>query len=121
MDSFCIKLNDLRFFSKIGVFSQERVVGNEFKVDCHLEYDASGFIPEDLDSTISYAEIYELIAAEMKKESLLLETVAKRIFDTLRTHWPEIYEGSVEITKLSPPIAGISGNCSVKYFYKKEG
>lgn len=113
---FTIKLNGLRFFAKIGVIPQERVAGNEFTVNVELVCDASNFIPENLDTTISYADVYEEIDKIMRQERMLLETVAEEIADTINLRWPKIKSTKVEITKIAPPISGISGNCSVEYY-----
>lgn len=117
---FQIRLNNLRFFSHIGVSEQERKVGNEFSVNITILYSAEKFIHEDLSSTISYADVYDLVDREMKKEALLLETVAKHITLNISNQWQECVEIETEICKIHPPITGIIGNCAVKYFYKKK-
>ncbi|MDE6339803.1 MAG: dihydroneopterin aldolase [Muribaculaceae bacterium] len=63
-----IKLKDLLFHSLIGVEEQERIVGNEFRVNVELTYSADHFENENLESTISYAEVYALVEEEMRKE-----------------------------------------------------
>lgn len=112
-----INLSRLRFYSRIGVFEQERVVGNEFEVSVTLEYEASNFKMESLDSTISYADVYEIIREEMGKEWLLLESVCAEISNRIKRQWPLITQGKVEITKLAPPIKGIMGTCGVEYIF----
>lgn len=114
-ERFVIRLHDLRFFSRIGVFEQERLVGNEFLVNVEVEFFASAFIEENLATSISYADIYEEVKEMMAREWLLLETVAVRIQQALSARWPEIESGSISIQKLSPPIPGIQGTCGVEY------
>ncbi|MDE6296373.1 MAG: dihydroneopterin aldolase [Muribaculaceae bacterium] len=114
---FRIKLIELRFFSKIGVFKQERKVGNTFIINISVDIDASSFHPEDLNSSISYSDLYEVVDAVMKKEWLLLETVAKEIKTKFLSQWPQIKGGKIEITKQDPPIAGINGSCGVEYIF----
>ncbi len=116
---FNIKLRDVRFHGHIGVFPQERLVGNDFKVNLSVKYKASCFKTEDLDTSISYAEIYEIVKARIGQESLLLETVAKEITEEISARWEIVEEISTEIVKLYPPITGIDGECAVEYFYKK--
>lgn len=94
---------------------QERIVGNEFSVDVRIDADASDFIDECLDSTISYADVYEIIAEEMSESHLLLESVTKKIADKIIEKWDIAKHANVKITKLAPPIAGIVGSCSVEY------
>ena len=117
MEYFNIRLNDLRFFSKIGVFEQERKVGNEFLMNVEVKISASSFVEEDLESSISYADIYAEIKDIMDREWLLLETVAKKIKDKLTVRWPQIEGGKISIDKMAPPIIGIDGRCGIEYLF----
>lgn len=116
---FEIRLNDLHFYSHIGVSDQERKVGNEFSVDISIRYSANEFIDEDLSTTISYADIYDIIKQQMNRDANLLETIAKSITSEISKRWNTCFEIQTEIYKINPPISGIIGNSSVKYFYKK--
>lgn len=116
---FNIKLRDVKFFAHIGVSPQERSVGNEFKVNLSVKIDSYCFKSEDIESSISYAEIYEIVKNKMSQEAMLLETVAKEITEEISERWEKIEEISTEITKLYPPVSGIEGECAVEYFYKK--
>lgn len=115
MGSFLILLDDMRFYSRIGVFGQERRVGNEFSVSMRLRVDATAFRNECLDTTVSYAHVYELVRARMGEEWLLLESVAKTIADDIHNRFENVTEACVRIDKLAPPIAGIQGTCGVEY------
>lgn len=116
-DIFKIQLIDLRFFSRIGVFKQERTVGNEFIVNIEIDIDASSFQSEDLNSTISYAYLYGEVEKIMKKEWLLLETVAKEIQIVYIKRWPQIIRGKINIVKQAPPIPGIDGKCGIEFIF----
>ena len=115
METFIIRLEDIRFFSSIGVAEQERTVGNEFSADIAVEYDASMFDSENLSSTISYADLYEILKDLMSDSWLLLESVAYECADRIITRWPTVQKIAIKITKLSAPITGIQGKCSVEY------
>ncbi len=119
-ETFRINLNDLRFYSRIGVSDQERKVGNEYVVNVSVAYDASLFQEEDLDSSISYADIYEEIKEEMRIERLLLESTALHISKRISERWEKVEEISVKIDKSAPPVIGIAGNCGIEYFWKKD-
>ena len=90
MECFVIRLNDLKFYSRIGVMDQERVVGNEFVVDVEIRYPADqfSFSMEDLCTTISYADVYEMVACRMAQSWMLLESVAKAMSDDLHERYP---------------------------------
>lgn len=133
MNLITIELNGLRFFSRHGVLPQEAAAGNEFIVDLSLDTDATQLenmvdaIPESavadttpyesLDTTISYAEIYEVLAEVMACRSQLLETVAIRAAEALQTRFPAIIAGRIRLTKPAPPIPNFTGAASVTYSF----
>lgn len=117
--SFCIFLENLIFYSRIGVGEQERLVGNEFSVTVKVWYDAAEFVEENLDTSISYADIYEEVKDVMKEEFLLLESVAVAISERISNRWLQVTEMNVKIVKHKPPVSGIIGDCGIEYFWKK--
>lgn len=116
---FKISLRGLRFFSFIGVADQERTVGNEFEVGVEVHTDAAGFEYENLETSISYADIYDEVAAVMQEKHLLLESVAKKIAEKISTRWGIVNRVEVSVNKLSVPIAGMQGSAEVKFFIEK--
>lgn len=114
---FRIKLIDVRFFSKIGVFEEERIEGQNFILNLTIDVASSRFVEEELESTISYADIYQEVKIIMSNEWLLLETVAVQIRNALLKRWPQILRGSISIVKVNPPIEGIEGSCGIDYFF----
>lgn len=116
---FKISLNNLRFYSRIGVSEQERTVGNEFEVTVSVIVPADGFEYENLETSISYADIYEEVAAIMRGEYLLLESVAKKIAEKICSRWEGVKRAEVSVSKLSVPISGMQGTASVEFFIEK--
>ena len=115
MQGFTIRLRGLRFNARIGVFPQERAVGNDFEVNVELRLDASGFESENLDTSISYADVYRIVERRMSVEWRLLESVAKAIGDEIAETYPQTLCVRVAIAKLALPIAGIQGDAEVEY------
>ncbi|MDE6576845.1 MAG: dihydroneopterin aldolase [Muribaculaceae bacterium] len=115
---FEISLNNLLFHSRHGVFPQETIVGNVFVVDISVRIPFNESIAEDkLDSTVSYADIFEIISEEMNQPRKLLETVALSIKNRLLKAFPEIKGGKITICKSQPPIAHFSGNACVSLIF----
>lgn len=113
-----ISLNRLRFYSYIGVSEQEQSVGQEFEVDVRIYIESNSLIEDDnLEGTISYADIYEIISETMDKRRRLLESAAIEISNAIKNRWKEIARGEVSIKKCQPPITGMSGNATVKTFF----
>ena len=51
----------------------------------------------------------------MGETRLLLESAAKVIAVEIKARWKCVLDVKVRITKMSPPITGIRGVCSVEY------
>lgn len=109
-----VNLENCRFFAQHGVMRQEQVSGNEFEVNISVRYLVNGPNDDNPDSTISYADLYEIAKCEMAKPRKLLETVARAISDRIEESWHWIEDVTVEIRKITPPIPGITGSASVK-------
>ena len=102
-----IELKNMRFFAHHGIFSQETVVGNEFMVNLHIEADLSKACKTDnIDDTINYAGVYELVKSEMLKPSQLMENAAYRILERIKASFPQIVHLEVRMAKMNPPVGG---------------
>lgn len=113
MESY-IELEQVRFFAYHGVMPQEKVVGNHFEVNLRVKTNFEAAINEDLlDNTISYADLYEVVKAEMMIPSDLIEHVAGRILHALTARWEAIDAIDLKVSKLNPPIPGEIGKASV--------
>lgn len=102
-----IKLNDMRFYAYHGVLKQETKVGNYYVVNIHIDADLSYACNSDnVEDTINYAIVYDLVKAEMQKPSKLIEHVAMRIYTSIKSEFPQIINLEVRLAKNSPPIRG---------------
>jgi dihydroneopterin aldolase len=59
---------------------------------------------DDLDGTVSYADVFEAVKSEMEVPSKLLEHVALRIARRLLTDFPLIEEVKIKLEKRNPPM-----------------
>ena len=114
MMEFEICLKNLLFYAYHGVLDEEKKIGNEFKVNLSVFVPCRMDIEKDcLDSTISYASLFEIIKEEMSKTRNLLEKVAFDIVEIIKERYPAIIRGKIEIEKIHPPIPGMLGSASV--------
>lgn len=98
-----INLKDVRFFARHGVYPIEQEQGNTFIVNITLRGDFTRAVEsDDLEDTISYAEVYEVIEEVMNVPSKLLEHVAGRIHQSVMAAFPQIISLRVEISKTAP-------------------
>lgn len=101
-----ITVRDIEIYASHGVGEQERKVGNEFRVTVSLRFDAKGAMQyDDLELTINYAEVIEIVRQVMLTPSQLLEHVAWRLINALNQTFPTVKGGKIEITKVHPPVS----------------
>lgn len=102
-----ILLENMLFHAKHGVFEEETIIGGSFEVNVEMETDFSQSMQKDeLEGTIDYSRVYELIDKEMNAPSKLLEHLGKRILDVLYENFTSIHYVRLKISKLNPPING---------------
>ena len=110
-----IFINDIRFHTFHGVMTQERAVGADFTVSVRLGYDfTQAMKTDDVADTISYADVYELLKAEMAVPSNLLEHAAGRMVECLKVRFPEIHTTPLSLTKLNPPMGADCAGAGVE-------
>jgi len=102
-----IFLKGLEFYSFHGVSLQERAVGNTFLVDVTIECDLSkASLSDDLNDTIDYSKVFELVKLEMEIPSSLLEHVGGRILRGILQQFEQATSVEVKVSKVNPPIGG---------------
>ncbi len=113
-----IFLDDLRFYAYHGVGGQETLVGNEFAVSLRLQVNiARAAATDDVADTVSYADVYQSVKAEMGVSSKLLEHVAGRIVKRLFADFPAVERIELKLSKRNPPMgadirtAGVELDC----------
>ena len=115
-----IELEGMEFKAYHGCLEQEKVRGNQFIVDFRGELDLSAAAESDnLDDTLNYGEIYEIVADEMSVPSELLENVAGRIVKAIEKKFPELVSFSVRVSKKRPPVDGVAQWSRVTLFHRR--
>ena len=114
-----IELEGMEFKAYHGCLEQEKVRGNLFTVDFRGELDLSAAAESDnLNDTLNYGEIDEIVADEMSIPSELLENVAGRIVKAIEKRFPELVSFSVRVSKRRPPVDGVAQWSRVTLFHK---
>lgn len=110
-----ILLENVKFYAFHGVLPQERKVGNDYQVSLRIGYDISrAMVSDDVNDTLNYAEVYQLLSQEMSVPSALLERVAGRIGDRLFRKFPAIQSIDLTIIKVNPPMGVDSEGAGVE-------
>ena len=101
----CIFLNGQRFHAFHGVMPQERLTGNDYRVDLKIDFPLETAVDsDDVNDTLNYATVYAAVKEEMDVPSQLIERVAYRIADRLFRTFKTINEVEIKVEKCNPPM-----------------
>ena len=101
----CIFLNGLRFHAFHGVMPQERLTGNDYRVDLKIDFPLEKAVgSDDVNDTLNYATVYAAVKEEMDVPTQLIERVAYRIADRLFRTFKAINEVEIKVEKCNPPM-----------------
>lgn len=109
-----IKINNMKFFSHIGVLPEEKILGQNLEIDLIVTTNFSYSGLDELDETLSYVAFYEKISEII--EASRADLIEKLAFDIIRAIKENSKVKSVEvhIRKLAVPIAGIFDNVEIE-------
>ena len=102
-----ITLENMEFHAFHGCLEHEQQLGNTFIVTLSMELDTSlAGATDELVHTLNYQLVYDVVKAQMKIPSKLIEHVGQRIVDTLFSAFPQIQVLAVKLSKMNPPLGG---------------
>lgn len=102
-----IIMQGMRFYGYHGVLDKEKLMGQEFVVDCEMLTNFKRAAEkDDINLTINYAVIYENVKKIVENEKYdLIETVAERIAQCILDN-KRIDEVIIRVKKPQAPISG---------------
>jgi dihydroneopterin aldolase len=102
-----IYVEGIKFYAYHGCMDEEAVIGGNYVVDVCIEADLDKPAGSDeLNDTIDYVTVYEIVKKEMAIRSKLIEHAAKRIHTALKRKFPKSEKIEIKVTKVNPPIPG---------------
>ncbi len=102
-----IELKNMAFHAFHGVLPEEKEKGNNFTVTVKFSANLSAALFSDnLNDTVNYAELYDLVKSEMEIPSELIEHAAGRIYNRIKANFSQIEWLEVRLSKLKPPVNG---------------
>ena len=115
-----ILLQGLDFQAFHGVYPEEKLLGNRFRVDLKIQVEVP-FNPlnEDLGNTVDYAIVYNLVKREMENPCKLLETLGQRICNSVAVEFPSVLSIETSISKANPAIGGLCNWVTVTTHWTK--
>ncbi|MBA5792129.1 dihydroneopterin aldolase [Flavobacterium sp. xlx-214] len=102
-----IRLTNIRVFTNHGCLIEEAKIGSDYRVDLEIKADLRKSAETDeLNDTVDYVHLNNIVKEEMAIRSKLLEHVAKRIIVRIFNELPMVSRILLEVSKINPPIGG---------------
>ncbi|MEJ6761414.1 MAG: dihydroneopterin aldolase [Candidatus Planktophila sp.] len=110
-----INLKGIKGFGYHGVFEDEAKNGQDFFVDLEISLDLSrASSTDDLKDTIDYGSLASLVVDEISGDRVqLIERLAGRIADRIKSGHPQIIKISVTVHKPMAPVSAQVSDISV--------
>jgi len=110
-----ILMQGVRFYAYHGVLPQENIVGHYYLVDLEMDVDcSSAMLSDDLNDTVSYADVYEILKSEMAVPSKLLEHVVCRISKSIFAKYDTVKKVKIRLMKQNPPMGTDGASAGVE-------
>ncbi len=109
-----ITLSNIRTYSYHGCMEEEEKIGADFRIDLRVKTNMTKAAKtDDLQYGLDYTRLNEIVMEQMKIRAKLMETVAKRIIDSIFDEFSIAEKVEVEVIKLNPPVGGNIESVSV--------
>ncbi len=109
-----IVIEGIRLYAYHGCLPEEGLIGANYTVDVTIKTAFEKAAQNDnLDDTIDYVDVYEIVKKQMAIRSKLIEHVGQRIIDQLNADFNTIEGVQVKVTKHNPPMNGNVDKVSV--------
>ena len=104
--SFII-LENMEFHAFHGCLEHEQNLGNTFIVSLSMKLETTlAGKTDNLNDTLNYQLVYDVVKREMEIPSKLIEHVGQRIVDCVYYEFSQIMEVELKLSKLNPPLGG---------------
>lgn len=109
-----ITLQNMEFHAYHGCLEHEKQLGNTFIVSVSMELDtAEAGKSDELQHTLNYQLVYDVVKREMAVPSKLIEHICQRILDAIFDSFQQIQALEVKLLKQQPPLGGKVSNVSI--------
>lgn len=108
-----IELQNIRLHAFHGIFEGEQKTGGPYELNIKVSYDEGKSDFSDLQETINYSEIFNIVKQRMKVPTPLLEKVADGIIRRIKHQYPRTKEVLLSIYKLEAPIEQVEGKIGI--------
>ena len=114
-----VLLEGVRLYAMHGLYHEEASTGNEFEVDLTVSYKPEKKIISEIDETINYVTLYEILQKiVLKQRHHLLETCAMQIAEEIKSQFAQVRSIEITIKKLNAPISSFIGTVGITFSKK---
>lgn len=102
-----IVVQGIKVYAYHGCLNEEAKIGGNYIVDVTMETDFSeAALTDDLNKTIDYVIVYDIVKKQMAIRSNLIEQVGQRIVNEIKKEFAALKGVEVTVSKLNPPMNG---------------
>ena len=114
-----IHLQKVKLFGYHGVHVGEEIIGGQFEVSLTAKYLPMQLPIKNIEETIDYTVLLQIVKERMKRQAQLLETLATEIASEIIAKFSIVTEVAISIYKLHPPIENFEGSVGITYKIKR--
>ena len=102
-----VHVNNIKVYAYHGCLDEEGIIGSEYRVDVLVDVkNKLSHQNDDLNQTVDYSLVTQIVVEEMGIRSKLIETVAAKIIKRIHNECSHSKRVSVTVAKINPPIEG---------------
>ena len=102
-----VYVNNIKVYAYHGCLDEEGVIGSDYRVDAVVDVkNKLSHQNDDLNQTVDYSLVTQIVVEEMAIRSKLIETVAAKIIKRVHNECAHSKHVSITVTKINPPIDG---------------
>lgn len=110
-----IILKNIKVYAYHGCLIEEGQIGSDYHVNLTIKANLKpSSISDELNDTVDYVHLNNIVKDEMAIRAKLLETVASRILDRIYNEIPLVKKATVSVSKINPPIGGDVNMVTIK-------
>ena len=116
-----IAIEGIELYAYHGCLEEEAKIGQRYRVDVYITTDyTEAALTDNLNDTIDYGQVHDIVKAQMAERSKLIEHAASRIANALAETINKKAKYLVKLTKYQPPVNGVVESCSVTWESRRE-
>lgn len=110
-----VSVEGIRLYAYHGCLDEEGKIGTEYIIDVHIWGNiAPSFASDDLNETMDYVTVNQIVERHVLKRAKLIETVAHRILKDLFYEMSKVAKAQIKLSKMQPPINGDVKSVSIE-------